>query len=425
MSYLSFTKQKLSEYQIINSEFYYVFTGCSSITKKLIRENILTIDYLFDNNLSHPHTKCEGKQIISIEMLKNNLNYIIVVLGNHTDTLLDQFKNLSIKNTIIHLQDYSHVFYKISHDYFATNHPIAKKKELFKNIVSHIEIEPHSYCNRTCWFCPNSFIDRKKDISFFDKDIFAQLLNDLASINYDKTIAFTRYSEPFAHETFFESLKLVRKHLPSAVLHANSNADFLNNDTLQKAYSNGLNSLFIQIYLDEHEAFNLENVHNKANKIKKRLSDVQIKLLQQTPEWIEYSCIYKDMIIKMYARNFKINGINRGGLTVKKDPTVRTSPCLLVFTDVYIDYNASIVPCCNIRSDNPDETHMQFGCLTSNKNSIFDIYFSKLAISWRKSLFNFDIKTKPPCATCSFAHIDCSTYKLNHIYEFNLYKKDK
>src|SRR2546427_360669 len=37
---------------------------------------------------------------------------------------------------------------------------LAEVKELFSTFVRVVEIENHSYCNRTCAFCPNAFIDR-------------------------------------------------------------------------------------------------------------------------------------------------------------------------------------------------------------------------------------------------------------------------
>ena len=33
-------------------------------------------------------------------------------------------------------------------------------KDLFKKHLKLIEIEVFSFCNRKCWYCPNSYIDR-------------------------------------------------------------------------------------------------------------------------------------------------------------------------------------------------------------------------------------------------------------------------
>ena len=93
------------------------------------------------------------------------------------------------------------------------------------------------------------------------------------------------------------------------------------------------------------------------------------------------------MNIKMYARDFTKNGVDRGNIKVSRNEYIRYSPCNVVFTDVYIDFNANIVPCCNIRSDYEKQKNMTFGKLDTNQYSIFNIYFSEQAIQWRKTLF--------------------------------------
>lgn len=317
--------------------------------------------------------------------------------------------NFSYQTIYIVKNNFENTLLSITADYFKMPENIVEKQTLFKNIVNNIEIEPHSYCNRTCWFCPNSFIDRRSKTHFMDRDILLQLIKDLQQINYDKTISFTRYSEPFGNTHFFDSLTLFKNNLPHATLHANTNGDYLTNETLEKAYYSGLKSLNIQLYLNKDDSFSIKSISNMANKLLKRCSNLSAKLIIQKKDWVEYRCTYKDMQINMYARDFKVNGTDRSDIDVLSLKNNRKSPCLKVFTDVYIDYNSSVVPCCNIRSDYNKHSSYLFGKLNKECNSIFNIYFSKAAISWRRHLFTFDEKSFSPCVKCNFSLINENT----------------
>lgn len=393
-----------------------VIWGLSEKTRDTILNKLFKVNYIVDNDKNIQNTKYNGIPIKSLDFILNDDNFILIVWGNHCSDIYTQLSQYEFMSKVIFLEEDFSPLFKISSKNFKNIITLEEKKDLFKEMVTLIEIEPHSYCNRTCWFCPNSFIDRKTNINFMDLEILTQLLKDLASINYSNKISFTRYSEPFANNIFYDRLKLVNNYLPNSILHANTNSDYINNQTLEKAYSNGLKSLNIQIYLKENEEFSFTVVSKKANKIIKRISDVDIELYFIKSDWIEYKCIYKDMNIKMYARDFKINGTNRSELDITKKNDSRTSPCSVVFSDIYIDYNANIVPCCNIRSDNPSHSSYVLGTLENKESSIFDIYFSKTSLLWRESLFSFD-KKKSPCSNCTFSLIDDNDINRQRINE--------
>src|SRR5262249_55506305 len=57
-------------------------------------------------------------------------------------------------------------------------------KALFASSVRQVEIEVFTYCNRTCWFCPNSKIDRRSANTCMDEALYLRILSDLAEINY-------------------------------------------------------------------------------------------------------------------------------------------------------------------------------------------------------------------------------------------------
>lgn len=413
-NYIRKSISELLSYVNENKDLVTFTWGLSTKTKEIIKRNILKLDFIIESDITLIGKKYNNIPIVSYDYIDNS-NNLLLLWGNHCEEILLFLKNHKSDIKTILIEDEVSSILGINNEYLSLEHSMESKKFFFKKRVKHIEIEPHSYCNRTCWFCPNSYIDRKRNIKYMDSGVLEQLLIDLSLIDYDKIISFTRYSEPFGNEIFYETLKKVRMYLPHAILHANTNSDFLNNITLKKAYTNGLNNLLIQLYLDEKEEFNLKNIEKKVNKIKKNVSDIKITLLYNKPDWIEYKCEYENMNIRMYARDFKQNGVNRGDIKVQDKKYTRTSPCTVVFTDIYIDYNCNIVPCCNIRSDNEKQKDMIFGKLANNPNSIFEIYFSKKTIQWRKSLLNFDKKTYSPCDECSFKVIKKTEIIETHI----------
>lgn len=55
----------------------------------------------------------------------------------------------------------------------------------FKKDLHLIEIELFSFCNRTCWFCPNSVIDRRsKNIEMSEKT-YLSILEQLRDIEFN------------------------------------------------------------------------------------------------------------------------------------------------------------------------------------------------------------------------------------------------
>ena len=49
-----------------------------------------------------------------------------------------------------------------------------------------IEIEVFSYCNRKCWFCPNSFIDRRTENLIMPEEKYLNILQQLKDMNFEK-----------------------------------------------------------------------------------------------------------------------------------------------------------------------------------------------------------------------------------------------
>src|SRR5262245_57757919 len=120
--------------------------------------------------------------------------------------------------------------------------------------------------------------------------------------------------------------------------------------------------------------------------------------------WLEATAEASGMRIRIYARNFEVNGCNRGESVPIQFAYRRTSPCLSPFYHVYVDFNGKVMPCCNLRSDVPSHADAVIGDLNT-EDDLFLLYAGETLASWRRSLVGFDRKAGH-CTSCSFVTFD-------------------
>lgn len=266
--------------------------------------------------------------------------------------------------------------------------------------IRMVEIEIFSFCNRKCWFCPNSFIDRNSTNILMQEELYLKMLNELKSINYNNMISYSRYNEPTSNrKIFIKRLKQAKIIIPNATLHTNTNGDFLSRDYLDELYEAGLKSMNIQSYLNKNEIFNANDIKIKVGKMAEKLGLDFIEKVNSIDRY-EVAFKYKDMNLNMYARDFRLNGNNRGGVLDTIPAITRKSPCYIPFTDIYIDYNGKVLPCCNFRSDIKEHNNFILG--DANNESILDIFNNIKIKKLRKKLLK-DINKIKPCNECNFA----------------------
>jgi hypothetical protein len=270
--------------------------------------------------------------------------------------------------------------------------------ELFRRSVTMVEIEVFSYCNRRCWFCPNAHIDRISQNTHMRPEIYTSILSQLASIEYQGRISYSRYNEPLADKIILERLRQAGAILPRALLHTNTNGDYLTPEYLEELYDAGLRSMNVQIYLKNHERYDHDRIDERGEQTVRRLELPYQVTVDQPGVWYEMQIEYRNMKIRLYGRNFAVNGTSRGDQVDIHRDYVRTLPCATPFWSVYIDYNGKMVPCCNYRSDVPD--HASY--ILSEHPDLFATYASAKATSFRRSMLTLEPKTGP-CANCRFA----------------------
>jgi len=261
-------------------------------------------------------------------------------------------------------------------------------KDRFKANMRAIEIEPHSYCNRKCWFCPNSFIDRQfKPVRFLDWAIYLQVLRDLQKIDYSGTMCFAGWCEPFSQENTLEYIKYASIFIPKAFLTANTNTDYLDMENIEKIADTGLTVLRCQLYFDKDEAYNSEAIRAKMNKLGEKLKDL-VFIEGVKDQW--FALVKGKMVVHVYSKDFTVRGYNRCDLNIKKKIT-RTHACSEPIAGFGINHNGMAVPCCQIRSDYTPHKDFLLGQMDNSQGKIFDLYDGLILP-----------EAEYPCSTCGF-----------------------
>ena len=242
-------------------------------------------------------------------------------------------------------------------------------KERFKANIRLFEIEPHSYCNRKCWFCPNKFIDRTGPVKFLDRKIYSQVLSDLASIDYSEAMCFAGWCEPFSQPEFLDYLKEAKEYLPNAPMISNTNTDYLTTGLVKDVADIGLNMLKCQLYFGEDETYCNGNVVIKMNKLKEKLPGIDFQ--EKVPN--QWFALIGNMVIVAYSKDFRKVGHNRCDVQVR--PTKkRYHTCGESITMFGINHNGWAVPCCNIRSDYTPHKDVLLGKMDDTPGKIFELY---------------------------------------------------
>lgn len=275
-------------------------------------------------------------------------------------------------------------------------------KNIFKENVKLVEIGISSFCNRKCWFCPNSIVDRFSKNVELDEYLFIKILKELQEIDYSNSLYLHRYNEPlYNKDLLLKRIKQAREYLPKAIISINTNGDYLTLDYLNDLNEVGVNMMYISYYYngnDKNIEFDLENI------IKPRMLKFINKLDIEYSKYIENDngyyiyFKYKYIDIEYRALNMEKIANDRGGIIQEVNIKERTSQCFLPNIQVSIDYDGIYSMCCNIRSD--VEEHKDYIIGNIRDNTIFELFANDKIINIRKKLLVYGKKEKV-CANCT------------------------
>jgi hypothetical protein len=282
-----------------------------------------------------------------------------------------------------------------------------EKRRLFKRNVTLVELEPHAYCNRTCSFCPNATIDRLTVKAHLDRALFDAIVDDLATIDYDRVLRFARYSEPMAHEGIYDLVAAARRRLPRAEIDIVTNGDYLNPQSLARLVEAGLSVLRISVYMRRGVPWSVDAARDEIARLGRRIG-IAPTWTSSTATTVGAVFPRERLEIVAFSHNFDEIGYDRGQLIEKlvDSAYVRRSPCFLVFSNFTVDFNGKVMPCCNLRSDHPDHARFVLGDLSRPaRGSVFDIYAGRDFTAWRRGLATVGAKDAP-CRTCKQKTLD-------------------
>ena len=272
-----------------------------------------------------------------------------------------------------------------------------EKKELFKYFVCIVNLETSTLCNRKCNYCPLSVYERNEQILIED-ELYSNIFNDLASINYHSTISLNLYNEPLLDSKIFDRLREAREKCPNAFLKFNSNGDYLTKEILDKLVDAGLNAIFLTLHVPKGKKYNDEDRLNTFKIFFEKLG-IGYEINEIIPsEKIISDVYYRGMRLLTEAHNWSEFGNDRGGTLEFLSSKIRTNPCVRPLREFTIAFDGRVYPCCQFYPDCESSDKYKIGTLDKN-NSIFDLYVSKFLTDWRRTLFTFDKKLEP-CKSC-------------------------
>ena len=233
-----------------------------------------------------------------------------------------------------------------------------------------VEIEINSFCNRKCPWCPNSKIDRSKKtpLPFMT---YMKVIRELKKHDFQGTISYSRNNEPFADFRQLRAYTLAAAiMLPKARLVTNTNGDFL---TKTKILLSGIDELSIMDY----DCKGMEKCKQQLLDWKATITDVINNVIYADLNGVKIAYCTdwpKNTVLEDKGGFLKKEGALKN-MEFRADLALRDYPCVDPAYFLAIDYDGSVMPCCQMRHDNPE--HKDFILGNVAKDKIEDILQSK------------------------------------------------
>ena len=179
-----------------------------------------------------------------------------------------------------------------------------------------VAIEISTFCNRTCYYCPNLL--EETPVEFMAEETFHEIIDQLKEINYSGIILYHFYNEPLLDKRLPNFIRYVKTNLPNCVSRVVSNGDFLSTDLADNLINAGVLDIMITIHDIDGENF--------LNKLR--------PVLTKYPEYIHVNTIHNQPIS------------NRGG-AIKVKQLDKKDTCTDPLTSLTLDHKGNVLLCCN------------------------------------------------------------------------------
>jgi len=217
-------------------------------------------------------------------------------------------------------------------------------------------------------------------------------------------VSYSRYNEPLADRIILRRIEQATERLPDAILHTNTNGDYLTPQYLGELADAGLRSLNIQVYLGNDDRYDHERMRTKLLRTIDQLQLNASVVRDERDVWLEATADSSGIRMRIYARNFELNGCNRGdsvpiqiGVPANISVPVAVSSRLHRFQR---QGHAVLQP--SIGRAWPRECHRR---RSEHRARLFLVYASETMAAWRRGLIGFSGKSGH-CSSCSFVTYD-------------------
>jgi radical SAM protein with 4Fe4S-binding SPASM domain len=211
--------------------------------------------------------------------------------------------------------------------------------------------------------------------------MFTKVCTDLSAVDYNGSLTFSAYSEPFLHKQLFDFIRTAKKILPNCKVDMVSNGDLITDTKLQEAFDAGLHSINLSLY-DGPQQFDEFNAMIERTGLK----DKKIFLRRRFFQDGNYGLTVSSRGGEIDSNKFRSDKEEQ----VVELPLKRV--CYYPFYMVLVDYTGDVMLCSHDWSKK-----LTFGNISTE--NILDIWQGKKLQGIRKSLSKAN-RNIFPCNKC-------------------------
>lgn len=158
--------------------------------------------------------------------------------------------------------------------------PRVLQHEVAKYCVKEVHIELSAFCNKSCQYCPVSFLEQKGKSKKLSREILERCVEDLKEIDFNGQIWSCLFNEPLYDKKYlFETLEYVSKQLPKSYIKIVSNGDYLDKQYFMELQKYKLDELTISVHYNGK--WNIETQKQEIHQMIQRIG------IEEKGLWVE------------------------------------------------------------------------------------------------------------------------------------------